>query len=84
MCKNIELPWGWGDYHRTDFVLNPAFASFFGKQTFKTLEKSYSMKAVHFTDVRITAKVYGAIDDSRVQSFLFPPDRVDMAQASAV
>lgn len=84
MCKNIELRWGWDDYHRTDFVLNPTFAPFFCKETFKTLEKSYSMEAVHLTEVPTTAKVYGAIDDSRVQSFFFPPDRVDMAQAPAV
>ena len=32
MCRNMELTWGWGDYHRTDFVQNPAFAPVFGKE----------------------------------------------------
>ena len=84
MCLNMDLPWGWGDYHRTDFALNPAFAAVFGDETFKTLEKSYSMKAVHLTNVPAAAKLYVATDDSRVQSFVFPPDRVDTTQTPAV
>lgn len=84
MCLNMGLPWGWGDYHRTDFALNPAFAPVFGKETFKTLEKSYSMKAVHLTNVPATAKLYVPTDDSRVQSAVFPPTRVDTAQTPAV
>ena len=84
MCQNMQLPWGRGDYHRTDFALNPAFAPVFGKRTFQTLEKSYSMKALHLANVQSTAKVYVPTDDSRIQSFVFPPDTVDTAQTPAV
>lgn len=84
MCLNMELPWGWGDYHRTDFALNPAFAPVFGNETFRTLDKSYSMKAVHLKNVPAAAKLYLPTNDSRVQSFVFPPDRVDTAQTPAV
>lgn len=84
ICRNMDLPWGFGDYHRTDFALNPAFAPVFGNEAFKTLEQSYSMKAVHLTDVPATAKVYVPTDDSQVQSFVFPPDTVDTAQTPAV
>ena len=66
MCQNMHLPWGWGNYHRTDFALNPAFAPIFG-EAFKTIEQSYSMKAVHLTNVHAAAKVYVPADSSRVQ-----------------
>lgn len=84
MCQNMQLHWGWGDYHRTDFALNPAFAPVFGDKAFQALEKSYSMKAVHLANVQSNAKVYVPTDDSRVQSFVFPPDTVDTAQTPAV
>lgn len=84
MCRTMELPWGWGDYHRTDFALNPAFAPVFGNEAFMTLKQSYSMKAVHLTNVNPDAKVYVPTDVSRVQSSVFPPDRVDTAQTPAV
>lgn len=84
MCRNMGLPWGWGDYHRTVFALNPAFAPVFGNEAFETLEQSYSMKAVHLKNVPPAAKVYVPTNDSRVQSAVFPPDRVDTAQTPAV
>ena len=84
MCRNMQLSWGWGDYHRTDFVLNPAFAPLFGDGAFKTLEQSYSMKAVHLTNVHAEARVYAPTDASRIQSYVFSPDRVDTAQSPAV
>ncbi len=83
MCQNMHLPWEWGDYHHTDFALNPAFAPVFG-EAFKNLKQSYSMKAVHLTNVHAAAKVYVPADSSRVQSSVFPPDRVDTAQTPAV
>ena len=83
MCQNMQLPWGWGDYHRTVFVLNPAFAPVFG-ESYKTLEQSYSMKAVHLTNVHPAAKIYAPTNDSRVQSFVFPASPVDTAQTPAV
>lgn len=43
LMQNMDLEWGWGDYHRTDFALNPAFESVFGVQAFATLKRSYSM-----------------------------------------
>ena len=39
----MDLEWGWADYHRADFALNPAFESVFGMQAFATLKRSYSM-----------------------------------------
>lgn len=84
MCRNMELSWGWGDYHRTNFALNPAIAPIFGNEAFNTLEQSYSMKAVHLTNVHAAAKVYVPTNDSRVQSSVFPADRVDTAQTPAV
>ena len=57
MCRNMGLSWGWGDYYRTEFALNPAFASVLGEEAFRTLEQSYGMKAVHLTDVSATSKV---------------------------
>lgn len=84
LCQNMDLPWGWGDYHRTDFALNPAFAPVFGNDAFETLQQSYSMKAVHLTNVHSEAKVYVPTDSSRTQSFVFPPGKVDTAQTPAV
>ena len=42
------------------------------------------MKAVHLKNVPAAAKIYVPTDDSRVQSAVFPADRVDMAQTPAV
>ncbi|KAF6228224.1 hypothetical protein HO133_007954 [Letharia lupina] len=84
MCRSMNLPWDWGDYHRTVFALNPAFANVFDNEAFKTLEQSYSMKAVHLGNVHAADKVYVPTDHSRVQSAVFPPDRVDTAQTPAV
>lgn len=84
MCQNMDLPWGWGDYHRTVFALNPNFAPVFDRDVFKTLKQSYSMKAAHLTNVHADAKIYVPTDDSRVQSAVFPPDEVDTRQSPAV
>ena len=42
------------------------------------------MKAVHLKNVPAAAKIYAPTDDSRVQSAVFPADRVDIAQTPAV
>lgn len=84
MCQNMDLPWGWGDYHRTVFALNPAFAPIFGRDAFETLKQSYSMKAVHLTNVHAAAKIYVPTDDSRVQTAVFPANVIDTAQIPAV
>ena len=42
------------------------------------------MKAVHLKNVPAAAKIYVPTDDSRVQSAVFPADRVDIAQTPAV
>jgi len=84
MSRSMELGWGFGDYHRTIFALNPAFQSVFGSEVFATLEKAYSMKTVHLTGVPAEAKVYVPTEASRVQSAVFPPDEVDKSQCPAV
>lgn len=84
MAGNMGLQWEWGDYHRTDFALNPAFESVFGSEAFATLERAYSMKTVHLKDVDAGAKIYVPTDESRTQSAVFLPSRADRAQCPAV
>lgn len=43
----IDLPWRFGDYHRTTFYRNPASRALFGPQLHTSLKDSYSMKTVH-------------------------------------
>jgi len=83
MSQNMSLGWEWGDYHRTVFALSPAFKSVFGSDAFATLETAYSMKAVHLKGVAPEAKIYVPTDDSRVQSAVFPPGKVDTTQCPA-
>lgn len=84
LTENMELSWEWGDYHRTTFALNPAFRSVFGARAFGRLQQSYSMKTVHLKEVSTEAKIYIPNRDSRTQSLVFPPGRVDTAQCPAV
>ena len=42
------------------------------------------MKAVHLKGVPAEAKVYVPVDDSRVESHVFAPTRVDTLQSPAV
>ena len=83
MCETMNLPWGRGESFRDGMTLNPAFASVFGKEAFKTLEQSYSMKAVNLINIRVTSKVYVPTEDSRIQSIVFPPHMVDTPQFPA-
>lgn len=83
LTEIMGLSWEWGDYHRTTFIPNPAFRSVFGAEAFATLQQSYSMKTVHLKQVPAEAKVYVPTEDSRTQSFVFPPSEVDTAQCPA-
>ena len=84
LMQNMDLDWDWGDYHRSNFALNPSLASIFGHSAFKSLQKSYSMKAIHLKDVPAEAKVYLPTAESRTQSMVFPATKVDTAQCPAV
>ena len=84
LAQRMELPWKMGDYHRTDFALNPAFKSVFGPQGFSNLQTSYSMKTVHLEGVPTEAKVYLPTHQSETQSMVFSAAKVDTTQCPAV
>jgi hypothetical protein len=84
LSENMDLSWGMGNYHRTTFALNPAFKSVFGAGAFASLQQSYSMKTIHLKEVPAEAKIYIATENSRTQSLVFPPSKVDTAQCPAV
>jgi hypothetical protein len=75
--KKWGLPWKMGDYHRTNFVLNPSIHQLSGRSA--NLPTSYSMKAVHLEGVKAEDVLYAPTEDSRVQSFVFPPSKVDLS-----
>ncbi|MCJ1459079.1 hypothetical protein MMC28_009456 [Mycoblastus sanguinarius] len=84
MFRNMQLPWGFGDYYRADFLLNPTFESIFGSQMFVTLKKSYSMKTVHLQNVPAEARIYLPKDKSYTQSMASSPSKTDTTQCPAV
>ncbi|KAJ7684399.1 hypothetical protein DFH06DRAFT_968689 [Mycena polygramma] len=71
--KGWGLPWKMSSYHRTTFSLNRrntlASAS-------PALQQSYSMKAVHLSDVPVVAALYLPSEDSRVESMVFAPTQI--------
>ena len=83
MCRNMGLRWKTGDYHRTNFVVNPICKATFGVAIFNTLEKAYSMKANHLKNVRAEARLYVPTDESRVESSVLPARKVDTRQCAA-
>jgi hypothetical protein len=72
--KKWGLPWKMG---RTNFVLNPSIHQLSGHSA--NLPTSYNMKAVHLEGVKAEDVLYAPTEDSRVQSFVFPPSKVDLS-----
>jgi len=83
MAHTMGLGWETGDYHRTTFALNPALRTVFGEQVSGSLEREYSMKALHLKKVEPGNKVYIPTSESRLESRVFPAAEVDQAQCAA-
>lgn len=73
--KKWELPWRMGDYHRTTFVLNRSNRHLSSHSA--NLATSYNVKAVHLRGVRAEDVLYAPTEDSRVESHVFAPTKVD-------
>lgn len=77
------LPWVHGDYRRTEFGLNKAATNtlpdFSSKPSFPTT--SFSMKALHAKNARLEERLYGPVQGAKMQSPVFPAERVDESQA---
>ena len=75
--KKWGLPWKMGDYHRTTFVLNPSIHHLSGHSA--NLTTTYNVKALHLKGVKAEDVLYAPTEDSRVESRVFAPDRVDLS-----
>jgi hypothetical protein len=77
----LDLPWEFGDYHRTTVHLNRSNlrATQILNHHPGVLE-SYSQKAVFLKNVDLSAMVYRPSEDSRIESYVFPPERVNLEQ----
>lgn len=72
----LDLPWEFGDYHRTTVYLNLRV-----RQINKLhLHGAYSQKAVHLKNVEPTAALYLPSRDSMTESHVFPAAPVDREQ----
>ena len=78
------LKWQSGDYHRSTFVRYPGSRASFAVGAWPKLVDAYSMKALHLKNVVRDAKVYVPTEESRTQSMVFAPERVDQSQCPAV
>lgn len=83
LLARFELPWKYGDYHRTTFFRNPAFRDVLGPQLYNSLEESYSMKTLHLKHVPADARIYFPEASSRTQSAVFSAAAVDLQQCPA-
>ena len=71
-AKHFDQPWKGGSYHRTTFAANPALRlSLAGAHV-----PSVSMKALHLAGVATEDAVYLPTSESRIESNVFPPERV--------
>ena len=61
-----NLPWKFGDYHRTTFSLNPSCTQ--KLQNLSGMPKSYNMKAVHIEGATREAAVYVTTEESKLHS----------------
>lgn len=75
MFEDWDLDWKGGSYHRTDFVLAPAFASTAG------IPAAYNVKASHIV-VPPHARIYVPAPGARTQSNVFDPMSVDQTEAA--
>lgn len=83
LWKKFDLPWTYGDYHRSTFYLSQKAKTVFGSQRAVTLEREYSMKTLHLEGSTVDSRVYVPLEQSRTQSMVFPPDTVDQSQSPA-
>ncbi|KAL9576103.1 MAG: hypothetical protein Q9212_007384 [Teloschistes hypoglaucus] len=83
MWKNFDLPWTYGEYYRTTYYLSQKAKTVFGSRRAVTLEREYSMKAVHLQHSTVNSRVYVPLEQSRTQSMVFPPDTVDQNESPA-
>ena len=84
LWQNFGVPWTSGDYHRSTFYLSQGTKLLFGTQGMTACENEYSMKAVHLKGATSDSKIYVPLEQSRVESRVFPPDPVDQSQSPAV
>jgi len=75
--KKWGLPWKMGDYHRTTFLLNRSNRQLSSHSA--NLMTSYSMKAVHLKGVKAEDVLYAPTEDSRVESHVFGPSKVNLS-----
>jgi hypothetical protein len=76
---DLNLPWRMGSYHRTTFALNrQCFVA--NDEMRRELPKSFSVKAFQLANVPPPQCLYLPTADSRVQSHVFSPTRVDQEQ----
>ena len=80
---SFGLDWQSGDYHRTDFALNPGCKDVFGSQRWNNLDKAYNVKALHLKGVPSEGKVYVPADGAKSMSMVFAPAEVDQDQTPA-
>ena len=74
------LSWDAGDYHRTTVGLNPAGVPH--PLSVTALFPSFSMKALHLKNVSPECSVYYPTPESRIESHVFPPDKIRPEQAT--
>lgn len=77
----FQLPWKRGDYHRTDFELNPSYTLPDGTVS-SSLPGPYSMKTLHIKNARPHEKIFIPVSDAETQSHVFGPEYVDQTQAA--
>ena len=70
MASVWDLPWKFGDYHRSTYIPNPIRRP----KVQHGLPESYCVKAVHIQGAAAEDMVYITTPRSRIQSHVFPPD----------
>jgi hypothetical protein len=81
--ETFGLPWQHGDYHRSDFHLNPSCSLPTGVAP-NSLPAPYSMKVLHIKNARPHEKIFVPVANAMTQSHVFPPEYVDQAQGAVV
>ncbi|OBT92911.1 hypothetical protein VE01_08955 [Pseudogymnoascus verrucosus] len=81
--RAFGIPWKHGDYHRSDFKLNPTCSLPLGAAS-DSLPAPYSMKVLHVKNAQPHEKVFIPVSGAKTQSSVFPTEYVDQAQAAVV
>lgn len=79
----FSLPWKRGDYHRSEFQLNPSCSLPTGVAS-NSFPAPYSMKALHVTSAQPHEKIFVPIANAVIQSRVFSPEPVSQEQAAVV